>query len=78
MSNSIIDKIRNISEEACKQETNIYGYGIWNHHIIDVVKYSKLMAEKLGADEEIVELAALLHDYASIKNSDHIKEHHKY
>ncbi len=78
MSKLIIEKVRDISEEACKKETNIFGYGIWSHHIIYVVKYSKLMAEKLGADEEIVEIAALLHDYASIKNADYIKDHHIY
>jgi hypothetical protein len=69
-------KIRAIVEEACKRETNIFGYGIWTHHIVYVVKYGRLLAEQLGADEEIVELAALLHDYASIKDESLYGNHH--
>ena len=43
---------------------------------LNVVKYAKLMAKKRGADEEIVEIAALLHDYASIKDYKLYKHHH--
>jgi hypothetical protein len=68
--------VRSIVEEACKKETNKYGYGIWNHHIVLVVKYGKLLAEKLKADPEIVEIAALLHDYAGIKEESLTPEHH--
>ncbi|MGV8981150.1 HD domain-containing protein [Clostridium sp.] len=35
-------------------------------------------AEKLGADSEIVEIAALLHDYAGIKDHTMAKEQHIY
>lgn len=68
--------IRSIIEKACKKETNKYGYGIWSHHILLVVKYGKLLAQKLEADPEIVEIAALLHDYASIKEESLTSEHH--
>ena len=68
--------IRSIVKEACKKETNKYGYGIWSHHITLVVKYGKLLAKKLEADPEIVEIAALLHDYAGIKAESLTPEHH--
>lgn len=68
--------VRSIVEKACKKETNRYGYGIWGHHILFVVKYGKLLAQKLEADPEIVEIAALLHDYASIKEESLTPEHH--
>ena len=68
--------IRSIVEEACKKETNKYGYGIWSHHITLVVKYGKLLAKKLEADPEIVQIAALLHDYAGIKEESLTSEHH--
>ena len=68
--------VRRIVEEACKQETNKYGYGIWSHHIVLVVKYGKLLAQRLEADPEIVEIAALLHDYASIKEESLTPDHH--
>ena len=73
--NLILD-VRKIVEDACKKETNAYGYGIWSNHIVFVVKYSKELAKKLAADEEIVELAALLHDLAGIKDSSLTDQHH--
>lgn len=72
----IIEAISKIVEDACKSDSNIYGYGIWTHHIAYVVKYAKQLAEKLNADLEIVEIAALLHDYAGIKDKAQIAEHH--
>lgn len=77
-SEELIQSISNIVQEAYKKETNVFGYGGWTHHVTAVVKYSKLMAERLGADEEIVEIAALLHDYAAVKDYSMYKEHHIY
>lgn len=76
MNSEIISKVERVVHEACKKDSNKFGYGIWTHHIVSVVKYSKILAELLEADEEIVELSALLHDYASIKSIDHYKDHH--
>jgi uncharacterized protein len=73
-----IQKVYDLVEMECKKETNYFGYGIWSHHILSVVKYAKLLANKLNADVEVVELAALLHDYASIKNKDFYEDHHIY
>jgi uncharacterized protein len=72
----IIEEIRVLVENACKKETNYFGYGVWAHHILPVVIHAKILARKLHADEEIVEIAALLHDYASVKNRAWIPEHH--
>lgn len=74
----MIKDIERIVEDACKRDSNAFGYGIWSHHIVHVVKYAKQLAEKLGADSEIVEIAALLHDYAGIKDSRLEEEHHVY
>jgi len=72
----IIKEIENLVKEACKKDTNYFGYGAWSHHISSVVKYAKVLAKKLNADEEICEIAALLHDYASVVNKDWYPEHH--
>ncbi|MEN7982657.1 MAG: HD domain-containing protein [Nanoarchaeota archaeon] len=74
----MINSIARLVEDACKKETNYFGYGIWKYHILGVVKYAKMMAEKLNADVEIVEVASLLHDYASIINHDFYEDHHIY
>ena len=71
-----IKQIRAMVEDACRESANPFGYGIWSHHVVSVVAYSKLLAEQLGADEEIVELAALLHDYAAILDQSLYPEHH--
>lgn len=65
-----------IVEQACQAESNIFGYGIWTHHILSVVEYGKQLAAILDADADIVEIAALLHDYASIKDQAMYKDHH--
>ena len=72
----VIKEIEKIVEEACKAETNVFGYGIWTHHITQVVKISKKLAGQFNADPEIVEISALLHDYAGIKDHTLHKEHH--
>jgi HD superfamily phosphodiesterase len=77
-SEELIQCISNIVEEQSKKDTNVYGHGAWTYHITTVVKYAKLLAEILGADKEIVEISALLHDYASIKDESMLDEHHIY
>jgi putative nucleotidyltransferase with HDIG domain len=70
----LIDSLEKLVKDACVN--NHYGEGIWTHHILFVVKYGKMLADILGADQEIVEIAALLHDYANIKDPSCDKEHH--
>lgn len=72
----MIKEIEKIVESACKKETNFFGYSIWQFHILSVVKYAKKMANKISADEEMVEIAALLHDYAGIKDYKMYEDHH--
>lgn len=72
----MIREIERIVKEACARETNIFGYGIWTHHIRHVTRNGKRLAPLFNADPEIVEIAALLHDYASIKDPALYPEHH--
>jgi putative nucleotidyltransferase with HDIG domain len=74
----ITEEISKLVEEACRKESNSFGYGAWSHHIASVAKYARILAKKLGADVEICELAAYLHDYASVYNKDWYPEHHLY
>ena len=72
----MITEIAEIVEEACARETNVFGYGIWTHHITQVARNGKRLARMFGADQETVEIAALLHDYASIKDEALYQDHH--
>ena len=71
-------KLPRSSARLALKSSNIFGYGIWTHHITQVVSYAKRLAELNGGILEIVELAALLHDYAAIKDEALYAEHHVY
>lgn len=71
----IIKQIAAIVEKACAQESNIFGYNIWTHHIVRVAALGKELCPLFGADPEIVEIAALLHDYASVKSKELYADH---
>lgn len=72
----LIAEVAAIVEAACLKDSNIFGYGIWTHHISQVARNGKRLAQLFEADPEIVEIAALLHDYASVKDESLYKEHH--
>ncbi len=73
---SIMERLQRLVEEACRSENNAFGYGVWTHHVLLVVRYGRMLADQLGADPEIVEIAALLHDYANITDPSSSKNHH--
>ncbi|GHU07328.1 hypothetical protein FACS189431_1700 [Alphaproteobacteria bacterium] len=58
-----------------KYMTNIEDYDFWNEHIKLVVNNALKLADKFGADKEIVELGALLHDIALVSRDTNIIDH---
>ncbi|MDA3815221.1 MAG: HD domain-containing protein [Patescibacteria group bacterium] len=67
-------EVEKLVKDAC--DKTVVRDRIWEFHIIPVVKFSKQLGRELGADLEILELSALLHDYASILDRDFDKNHH--
>lgn len=63
-------------KKRCELPTNAYGIGAWDHHIKVVYELSKKYANEYGANLEIVSLAALLHDIASVTDAKFTEEHH--
>ena len=51
-------------------------YNYWEEHVKYVVQEALVLAEKYGADTEIVELGAILHDVALMAKVETRKEHH--
>ncbi len=51
-------------------------FNYWEQHIKLVVKEALILADEYGADKEIVELGALLHDIASVSEVGTRAEHH--
>jgi len=62
---TIEKKVKNFVEDECKKPSSNYGYDPFIFHIIPVVNYAKKLADKFGADKEIVILSAWLHDIGS-------------
>lgn len=63
-------------KSRCEKPSNFYGIGAWDHHIKIVYELAKKYAEEYGANLEIVALAALLHDVASVTDVSYTDEHH--
>ncbi len=62
----IIEKVRKFVEDECRKPTSKYGIEPYEFHFVPTVKYAKILAKELQADEEIVEIAAWIHDIGSI------------
>jgi uncharacterized protein len=73
---TVVERISELVEYTCKQPTNIYGYTMWTHHIITVKKFALMLADRFNANKDVVELSALLHDYAAVKNEKFVEQHH--
>lgn len=72
------DILRNLQQQIydrCKNETNKFGMGCY-YHIVAVVKNAEVLADKYGADKEVVMIAAWLHDIASITDYSLYELHH--
>lgn len=75
MRNDIIKFLEVEVKNRCEKETNFFGVGAY-YHIKSVVKNAIILANEYGANEEIVIIAAWLHDIASITDYNLYEEHH--
>lgn len=71
---------REVSEIVYKAslKNNHFGQGVWDYHIQAVINHSKKLGKLFKADLEVLELAAILHDYAGIKDYKFYPKHHIY
>ena len=74
----IIEKIKQELLIRCEKSKEKDGYDFWNEHIKYVVENGIELAKKYGADIEIVELGALLHDIAMPSEYGEREQHHIY
>ncbi len=72
----IINEIYNEVKKRCMLPSNAYGMGAWDHHIELVYKIATKICYEYGANYDIVALAALLHDIASVTDKSYTDEHH--
>ncbi|KPK32128.1 MAG: hypothetical protein AMS24_04910 [Chlamydiae bacterium SM23_39] len=65
--NKILNKVRYLVKDQF-EETN------WKYHIVPCIKYAKKLAKIFKINEEVAELAALLHDIGRLKFGK--RDHH--
>lgn len=63
-----IEKVRQLLEKEFKDTD-------WRYHMLPVVRYAKELAKIYKVDEDVVELAALLHDVGLIDIKNDAKHH---
>ena len=73
---TIEEKMYDEVKRRCELPTNVYGIGAWDHHIKIVYELAKKYADGYNANLEIVAIAALLHDIASVTDESYTEEHH--
>jgi uncharacterized protein len=76
-----VEKIKEIVIEKCERHKKNPQYGYydyWNDHIRRVEYHAVNLAKQNGADLEIVELSALLHDISMPSEYGDRSEHHVY
>lgn len=73
MNDKIIGEISEMVEGICRSKINLFGYGIWTHHILPMVKIAGELAGEYGADAEIVAISALLRGLTDGKGGDQKK-----
>lgn len=60
---------------AAYAKSNKFGYATWPYHITRVVEYSLKLGRKMKADLQVLEIAALLHDYAAVVDEKLYEKH---
>ncbi len=73
---NLVEVLKKEVESKCKSPDNKFGYGSWSYHMVSVIDYAVELADILKADKEIVEIAAILHDYASVYDYELYEDHH--
>ena len=66
LENNLVQRVRDYVEDECKKPDSHYGYDVFSYHFTSMVAYAEKLADELGADKEIVQLAGWLHDIGSI------------
>lgn len=77
MREDILEYLRREVYERCRQPENRFGMGCYDH-IETVVKNGMALAERYGADREVVAIAAWLHDIASVTDYSLYELHHEH
>jgi hypothetical protein len=68
--------IRELVRSECLRASNGFGPAFFDQHVLPVAAYGRQLAIALGADPQVVELAAYLHDLSAVRDLACIPTHH--
>jgi uncharacterized protein len=63
------------ARQACRGERNVLGAAFFEEHLSVVAGISERLAEALGADLEVVRVAAYLHDISAVSDITTLPDH---
>lgn len=66
----IVETVRKFVFDKYHEDKDFKGINMYDSHVKYVVEYAKELAKELNADEEVVEIAALLHDIGRLNGTD--------
>ena len=75
MREDILESLQKEVYDRCIKPTNRFGMGCYDH-IVAVVRNAAFLAERYNADQEVVMIAAWLHDIASVTDYSLYEQHH--
>ncbi len=70
------ESIRELVRSECLRASNRFGPAFFDQHVLPVAAYGRQLAAALGADAQVVELAAYLHDLSAVRDLACIPTHH--
>ena len=71
----LIDDIRELVYQACLRSENILSPAFFDQHLVVVAECATRLAGTLGADAEVVDLAAYLHDITAVLDPTTMPDH---
>jgi len=69
------DDIREFARAACRESRNVFSPSFFDQHLAVVAECATSLAGCLGADAEVVELAAYLHDLSAVFDPSTMPNH---
>ncbi|HWQ53101.1 MAG TPA: HD domain-containing protein [Bryobacteraceae bacterium] len=70
-----IEDIRRYVAGECRRGTNVFGPEFFDEHLAVVASYADCLAPRLGANAEVVQLAAYLHDISAVRDITTLRDH---
>jgi uncharacterized protein len=71
----IVDEMKEYVAGECKGDRNAFGPAFFDEHLSVVARYATELGQVLGADLEIVQLAAWMHDLSAVQDSAALPKH---